>query len=134
MKLKKILKVASVILLSAFGILTVFLTSSVLLDLFGIRAKEGNYVPFIVWINLVAGIGYIYSAFLILKSNPRATLILIGTSIIVLIGIIALHFHINSGGVYKMETVYGMRFRLIVTSVFTILSYLIFKNNTHEKV
>lgn len=134
MKLKKSLKVVLIFLLSAFGILTVFLTGSVLLDLFGIRAKEGNFVPFIVWINLVAGIGYLAAAYLLFNSNRKSILLLLGIAILILIGNIALHFHITSGGIYKMETVNGMRFRLVVTFLMAFLSNYILKQTrtNHE--
>jgi hypothetical protein len=43
--MKKTLPYIIAILLAAFGLLTLFLSSSVIFDLFGIRAKEGNFVP-----------------------------------------------------------------------------------------
>jgi len=35
------------IVLAVFGLVTLFLSSSVIFDLFGVRAIEGNYVLFV---------------------------------------------------------------------------------------
>lgn len=40
--------------LVAFSLLTLFLSGSVIFDFFNIRAKEGNYVLFIVWANFIS--------------------------------------------------------------------------------
>ncbi|MCC7453637.1 MAG: hypothetical protein IT222_05680, partial [Crocinitomix sp.] len=56
-------------ILFAFGLLTVFLTGSVLLDLFGMREKEGHYVLAIVWANLIAGIVYLLTAYGVIKEE-----------------------------------------------------------------
>ena len=42
--MKKKLHYLIALLLATFGLLTMFLSASVIFDLFGIRAKEGNYV------------------------------------------------------------------------------------------
>jgi hypothetical protein len=49
-------------ILAGFGLLTLFLSSSVIFDLFGIRAKEGNYVLFVVWSNFISSILYLFAA------------------------------------------------------------------------
>ena len=61
--MNRVVKYLSVLFLILFGGLTVFLTSSVLFDLFGIREKEGNFVEFIVWINLISGLLFLWSAY-----------------------------------------------------------------------
>jgi hypothetical protein len=52
--MKAVLKV-SAILLTLFALITVFMSGSVIFDLFGIRAKEGNYMLFIVVSNFISG-------------------------------------------------------------------------------
>ena len=49
--MKKIILYLVAAMLIAFGLLTLFLSSSVIFDLFDIRSKEGNYVLFVVWSN-----------------------------------------------------------------------------------
>ncbi|MBK6754688.1 MAG: hypothetical protein IPG69_14160 [Flavobacteriales bacterium] len=51
---------ATVLLL--FGALTLFLSTSVIFDLFGVRAREGNYVLVVVWANFIASVLYVLAA------------------------------------------------------------------------
>lgn len=65
--MKKYTSKLSAVILVAFGLLTLFLSTSVIFDLFGIRAKEGNYVLFIVWANLISSILYLFAAYGFIK-------------------------------------------------------------------
>ncbi len=51
---KKIIRYVLAAVLIGFGGLTLFLSGSVILDLFDMRTKEGNYVDFVVWANFLA--------------------------------------------------------------------------------
>ena len=55
--------------LGAFGLLTLLLSTSVIFDLFGVRAKEGNYVLFVVWANFISSILYLFAAYGFVKSK-----------------------------------------------------------------
>ena len=110
-------------LLAGFGLLTLFLSTSVIFDLFGIRAKEGNYVLFVVWSNFISSILYLFAAYGFTK-NKKWTATLLGISTLILIGaFIGLKSHINSGGIYETKTIGAMIFRISVTFVFAILAY-----------
>ena len=120
--MKKLLPYFSAIFLTAFGILTLFMSSSVIFDLFGIRAKEGNYVLFIVWTNFLCGIIYLCAAFGFFKSK-KWTALLLGSSIVILIAaFISLLLHINTGGIYETKTVGAMIFRIGVTGILTVIA------------
>ena len=115
--------------LAAFGLLTLFLSSSVIFDLFGIRAKEGNYVLFIVWSNFISSILYLISSYGFIASK-NWTAKLLGVSAIILITAFAgLLIHINTGGIYETKTIGAMIFRISVTLVFTILAYYTITKN-----
>ena len=58
--MKKALPYLIAAILAAFGLLTLFLSSSVIFDFFGVRAKEGNYVLFVVWSNFISSILYLF--------------------------------------------------------------------------
>jgi hypothetical protein len=91
--------------------------------LFGIRAKEGNYVLFIVWANLLSSILYLVAAYGFIK-DKNWTIKPLGISIIVLLmAFIGLFFYINSGGIYETKTIGAMLFRMTVTIVFTALAF-----------
>ena len=113
--------------LTIFGLVTVFMSSSVLFDWFGIREKEGNYVPFVVIANFICGFLYLTSAFGIFKDKKWSPYLLILAFIILIITFIALYFHISSGGIYETKTVKALAFRTVLTLIFTITNFKIFK-------
>lgn len=115
--------------LIAFGLLTLFLSSSVIFDLFGVREKQGNYVLFVVYANFICSIIYLLAAYGFIK-NMKWTTILLGISTIVLIvAFIGLSVHINSGEIYETKTIGAMIFRITITLVFTLLAYFTITKN-----
>ncbi len=126
--MKKVLFYIPIVVLTAFALLTLFLSSSVIFDMFGIRAKEGNYVLFIVWANFIASLLYLLAAYNWYKLKSIATKILGSTTVMLIIAQIALFVHINGGGIYEEKTVKAMFFRITITLVFTIISYFMIKS------
>ena len=121
--MKKVAPYISGILLAAFGLLTLFLSSSVIFDLFGIRAKEGNYVLFVVWANFISSFLYLFAAYGFFK-NKKWTVMLLGISTAVLLtAFVGLIVHANTGGLYEARTMGAMVFRITVTLAFTLLAY-----------
>lgn len=121
--MKKPLSFLFAFVLAAFGVLTLFLSASVIFDLFGIREKEGNYVLFVVWANFISSLLYIIAAYGFIKSK-RMTFTLLGISVIVLVcAMVGLFVYIGAGGVYETKTIGAMGFRLTVTIIFTALAY-----------
>ena len=128
--MKKILLYSSATVLAAFGLLTLFLSSSVIFDMFGIRVKEGNYVLFVVWANFLSSILYLVAFYGFIK-NKKWTFKPLGLSaIILLVAFIGLFIHISFGGIYETKTIGAMLFRTTVTIAFTALAFfMISKNN-----
>ena len=127
--MKKIIPYLLATILSGFGLLTLFLSTSVIFDLFGIRAKEGNYVLFVVWANFISSILYLFSAYGFIK-NKKWTATLLGISTLILLAaFIGLKIHINSGGIYEAKTVAAMIFRISVTFVLAIIAFLTITKN-----
>jgi len=130
--MKKPLIYLIAILLAALGLLTLFLSSSVIFDLFGIRAKEGNYVLFIVWANFLSSILYLVAAYGFIK-NKNWTIKLLGISVmILLVAIIGLFIYINSGGIYETKTIGAMLFRMTLTIVFTALAFFMISKKSKQ--
>ena len=63
----KLFTYIAAIVLIAFALLTLFLSSSVIFDWFGIRAKEGNYILLVVWANFISSILYLFAAYGFIK-------------------------------------------------------------------
>jgi hypothetical protein len=121
--LKKSLPYLIALPLAAFGLLTLFLSTSIIFDWFGIRAKEGNYVLFVVWANFICSLLYLFAAYGFIKAK-KWTVLLLGLAIIIMIStFIIFIIYIYSGGIYETKTVGALIFRTIITLVFVVLAY-----------
>lgn len=118
----RILTIAGIIL-TLFGLITIFMAGSVIFDLFGIRAKEGNYVPFVVWANFICGFIYVLAAYGFFSIKTWTVFPLIIALAILIVAFGGLLIHINSGGLHETKTVAAMLFRTAVTLAFTLLAY-----------
>lgn len=127
--MKKPLLFITVAVLISFSLITLFLSSSIIFDLFGVREKQGNYVLFVVWANFISSIIYLLAAYGFIK-NMQWTARLLGISAIILIAaFIGLSVHISSGGIYEVKTIGAMIFRITVTLVFALLAYFTISKN-----
>lgn len=111
------------IVIAAFALLTLFLSSSVIFDLFGIRAMEGNYVLFVVWANFISSILYLFAAYGFINAKKWTTQLLGVSAFLLVVAFLGLIIHINSGELYESKTVVAMVFRICLTFIFTILAY-----------
>ena len=121
--MKKILPYLIAVALTAFGLLTLFLSSSVIFDLFGIREKEGNYVLMVVWANFFSSILYLFAAYGFIKNSKWTAKYLVASVVILVAAFIGLLIHINGGGIYETKTIGAMLVRTSITIVFLILAY-----------
>jgi len=117
------------ILLAAFALLTLYLSGSILFDLFGMRAKQGDYVMFVIWVNFIAGLLYLLASYGFFAEKIWTSKILILAILILITGGIGLYIHINSGGVYMPKTIKAIAFRMGVTLIFLGISYKKTVNN-----
>lgn len=123
--MKKIIFYAVVVVLSLFALLTLFLSTSIIFDLFNIREKEGNYVPFIVWANFICSILYLIAAYGLIKFKKWSTSLLAVSVVVLIAAFIGLKVHISNGGIYELKTVNAMLFRIALTILFAIASYFL---------
>lgn len=130
----KTLKIIQSVFLLFFGGVTLFLTSSIIFDAFGIREREGNYVLFIVYTNLICGLIYLVAAYANWKNKKYGIYALVFAALILVIAFISLLIYINNGGAYESKTVKAMLFRiaLTITLVVTGLKFLKKSNDIKE--
>ncbi len=125
----KALKIIQTVLLSIIGAVSVFMTLSVIFDLFGIREKEGNYVLFIVYANLICGVLYLISAYTTWR-RPKFSFRTLTISLFLLIAaFIVFLFYIKNGGIHEGKTVKAMIFRIVFTALMTGIGWLGIKKN-----
>lgn len=122
MKKNNVIVIIVALLLAAFGLFTLYLSSSVLFDLFGVRAKEGNYVWFVVFANFISSFLYVSTSYGLITNKPWAIKPIGAALILLAIAFIALIVHILLGGAYEQKTVYGMLFRMSLTCLFTLFT------------
>lgn len=120
-------------LILIFGLITLFMSSSVILDLFNIREKEGHYVPFVVWANFACSLLYLLAGSALIRFKKISSLWLLLSVVILAITFIALQNYIHNGGIYEKKTVTAMIFRILLSAIFTITSYLFLKNKSKNK-
>jgi len=120
----------SAIILTLFALITVFMSGSVIFDLFGIREKEGNYVLFIVVTNFICGFLYLIAAYGLFFEKRWTTRLLLFVTSILIISFGGLIVHILNEGIYEQQTIKAMLFRIAVTAVFAGLSW---RFNSAEK-
>lgn len=121
--MKKTLPYIVAIALGAFGLLTLALSSSIIFDLFDIRAQEGNYVLFVVWANFISSILYLLAAYGFVKQKKLTTTLLGTATLLLIAAFIGLKIHVNTGGIYETKTVGAMIFRTTITLIFLGIAY-----------
>lgn len=128
--MKKVILYLVIAVLTGFGLLTIFLSTSVIFDLFDVRAKEGNYVLFVVYSNFISSFLYLISVYGLLTSKKWTFKTLGLATIILAIAFIGFLYYIQSGGIYETKTVSAMIFRTALTLGFTLFAYFTINKKT----
>ena len=123
--MKKAIPYILAVLLAAFGFATLFLSTSIILDLFGVRAEEGNYVLIVVWANFISSLFYLFAIYGFIKNKEWTAKLLGISTVILIVAFIGFIIHISSGGIYETKTIGAMIFRITLTIVFGLLAYLL---------
>jgi hypothetical protein len=108
---------------------TLFMSTSVIFDLFGIREREGNYVLFVVIANFICGLIYLLAAYGLIMKKRWTTSLLIFTVTILFLTFIGFWVHINSGGLYETQTIKAMLFRISVSTLLAAMSWYLLSNS-----
>ena len=120
--MKSIVLYISGFIIALFGVVTLFMSTSVMFGLFDIREKEGNYVLFVVIANFICAFLYLAAAYGFFTKKRWTTMVLNFSVGILVITFIGLGINIYSGGIYEQKTVYAMMFRTFVTIGFLLIS------------
>lgn len=107
-----------IFVLFGFGFLTFYLSYGLLFDEFGVRETQGNWVPIVVWGNLIASVLYIASGVTHwLRLASTKTILIIAFGVLILAGFGFL-IHVVQGGLFELKTVGALAFRMIVNALF----------------
>lgn len=119
----KLTRIVLGLVIIAFGALTLFLSASVLLDLFGIRERESPYVTGVVVANLIASLLYLTAGTGLLMKHRWPPQLATAVAVL-LVGAVFLALHIAAGGAYRTATIGALTFRTLLTSAFYLLARL----------
>lgn len=105
-----------------FGVLTIKEGGTILFGDEAARAAAGNYVPFVLWFNFVAGFFYIAAAVGLWQQQRWAVRLAAAIALSTALAFAALGMHIYSGEAYEQRTVIAMSLRTLVWVVITVVA------------
>lgn len=105
-----------------FGLITIFAGGSVILDLFGMREKEGNFILFVVWANFICGFLYLVASFGFFKRKVWTSAVLSLATWILIAAFAGLLIHIQNGGIHENKTIVAMIFRTTLTILLLLIA------------
>jgi hypothetical protein len=106
-----------------FGLLTIKSGGSVLfVDGIG-REEAGNYVPFVLWFNFLAGFAYLLAAAGLFMQKHWAVWISIFIAVSTIVVFALLGLHILNDGLYEVRTVIAMSLRTAVWTIIATFAY-----------
>jgi len=109
-KSPNLLRVLAVIAL-IFGIASIFSGGQILFGADVARAVAGDYIPFVVWSNFIAGFAYIVAAIGLLRRSRWGAHLALAIAVATLIVFAALGIAIFSGEAFEIRTIGAMILR-----------------------
>lgn len=106
----------------AFGLLTIKEGGTVLFGDEAARAAAGNYVPFVVWFNFLAGFAYVAAGAGLWLQKRWAVWLAGYIALATLVTFASLGIFIYAGGLYEQRTVIAMSLRSVVWIVIAVVA------------
>ncbi len=124
---------AAAIFAIIFGVLTLFSGGQVLFFDGEARTAAGNYVPFVLWFNFLAGFAYIIAGIGLLMGRQYAKKLAMLIAIATIIAFAAFGIHIFTGGLYENRTVGAMVLRSAVWIIISLIAAAAWKKHGHNQ-
>ncbi|MCK9213129.1 hypothetical protein [Rhodoferax sp.] len=97
-----------------FGLLTIKEGGTILFGGEAVRTTAGNYVPFVLWFNFVAGFAYVVAGAGLWLRQRWAVWLAVSIAAATALTFAAFGMHVYSGGAYEQRTVIAMSLRTLV--------------------
>lgn len=97
-----------------FGLLTLKEGGTILFGDDVTRAAAGNYVPFVLWFNFLAGFAYVVAGAGLWLNQRWAVWLAVTIAVATFFAFAALGAHVGTGGAYELRTVVSMSLRTLV--------------------
>lgn len=105
---------AIALIAGVFGLMTLKSGGEVLFIDGAGRAAAGDYVPFVLWFNFLAGFAYVATAVAVFMWRPGAARLALLIAVLTLLVFAAFGVHILNDGAYETRTVGAMALRSTV--------------------
>lgn len=106
-----------------FGLLTIKEGGTILFGNEAARIAAGDYVPFVLWFNFLAGFAYVIAGAGVWMQQQWAARLAIAIGIATALTFIIFGVHIYAGGAYEQRTVVAMSLRTLVWTVIALLTW-----------
>jgi hypothetical protein len=107
----------------AFGLLTIKEGGTILFGGEAARAAAGNYVPFVLWFNFLAGFAYVVAGIGLWLRQRWAVGLAITIAIATAFTFAAFGVHVLSGGAFEPRTVGAMSLRTLVWATIAAIAW-----------
>jgi hypothetical protein len=106
-----------------FGLLTIKEGGTILFGDETARATAGNYVPFVLWFNFVAGFAYVVAGIGLWLQQRWSVWLAASLAAATALTFAALGMHVLLDGLYEKRTVIAMSMRTLVWSTIAALAW-----------
>ena len=106
-----------------FGLMTIKEGGSVVFGIGEARAAAGNYIPFVVWFNFLAGFAYVVAGVGLWMQQRWASSMAVAIAAATALASVALGFMILSGTPYEQRTAFAMGLRTVVWVVIAAVAW-----------
>ncbi|ACK53776.1 conserved hypothetical protein [Thauera aminoaromatica] len=106
-----------------FGLLTIKEGGAILFGGEAAQASAGNFVPFVLWFNFLAGFAYVIAGAVLWLRHRWAVWLAVVIAAATAFAFAALGAHVYAGGAYEMRTVIAMSFRTLVWVAIAAISW-----------
>lgn len=114
-----------------FGLLTIKEGGTILFGGEAVRTTAGNYVPFVLWFNFVAGFAYVAAGVGLWLLQRWAVWLAVAIAAATVLTFAAFGAHVYSGGAYEQRTVIAMSLRILVWVVIAAVATQALRHNRH---
>jgi len=109
----------------AFGLLTIKEGGLTLSGEPAAVASAGNYVPFVLWFNFVAGFAYVVAGVGLWLLQRWAVWLAVAIAVATVFVFAAFGVHVVTGGAYEPRTVVAMSLRTVVWIVIAVIAWFV---------
>ena len=106
----------------AFGLLTIKEGGTVLFGDQAARVAAGNYVPFVLWFNFLAGFAYVAAGVGLWLRQRWAAWLAIAIAAATAVTFVAFGLHVLTGGAFEPRTVVAMSLRTLIWVVIAVVT------------